>query len=121
MIRALIIFLALNTVSVYLVHQLLEGVVITGGVWGFVLVGSIVGLLNLFVKPILKVLSLPFIFLTVGLFLILINALILWLAQQFVAFLEFESITFVIDGIGTYVVSVLLMGVFNYLFQKLLR
>lgn len=121
MIRALLTFLALNTLSVYLVHQLLDGFVITGGAWGFIVVGSIIGLLNLFLKPILRVLSLPFIFLTVGLFLVLINAVILWLAQQLVSFLELEGITFIVEGMVTYVVAVLLLGVFNYLFQKLIR
>jgi putative membrane protein len=121
MIQTLFTFLALNTISVYLVHQLLDGFVITGGVWGYVLVGTIIGILNLFVKPILKVLSLPFIFLTVGLFLIVINGAILWLAEQLVAFLEFDGIQFIIDGLGTYVVSVLILGFMNYLFQRLLR
>lgn len=121
MIQSLVSFLALNTVSVYLVHQLLDGFIITGGVWGYVLVGMIIGILNLFVKPILKVLSLPFIFLTVGLFLIVINAAILWLAQQVVAFLEFDGITFIMDGVPTYLISVLILGFLNYLFQKLLR
>lgn len=120
MVRAIISFLALNTISVYLVSQLLDGFIITGGVWGFVLVGTIIGILNVFVKPILKVLSLPFIFLTVGFFLLIINALILWMAEGAVVFLNFEGITFIIEGIGTYLVSVIILGFVNYLFQKLI-
>ena len=121
MIRFLLIFLALNTASVYFVSRLLDNFEITGGVMGYVLVGVIIGLLNLFVKPILKVLSLPFIFLTIGLFIIIINAAILWLAEFVVEFLGVGGITFTITGIGTYVVAVISLGIVNYIFQKLIR
>lgn len=121
MIRSLITFLALNILSVYLVHQLLDGFIITGGTTGFVVVGVVIGLLNVFVKPLLKVLSLPFIFLTIGLFLIIVNAAILWLAENFVTFLDIPNVTFMIEGMGTYAVAVLLLGILNYLFQKVLR
>lgn len=121
MIRALVSFLALNTVSVYLVDQLLDGFFVTGGAWGYVLVGVVIGLLNLFVKPILKVLSLPFIFLTAGLFMILVNAVILWLAQKAVVFVGIEGMSLVIEGVGTYVVAVIVLGIINYLFQKIFR
>jgi|SRR5690606_23030352 len=121
MIRALVTFLALNTLSVYLVDQILNGFEITGGTLGFVIVGVVIGLLNVFVKPLLKVLSLPFIFLTVGLFLIIVNAVILWLAEQFVAFIDIPTVTLTIEGMVNYAVAVLLLGVLNYLFQKILR
>ena len=121
MIRFLLIFLALNTASVYFVSRLLDNFEITGGVMGYVLVGVIIGLLNLFVKPILNVLSLPFIFLTIGLFIIIINAAILWLAEFVVEFLGVGGITFTITGIGTYVVAVISLGIVNYIFQKLIR
>ena len=121
MISAIVSFLALNTISVYLVDQLLDGFLVTGGAWGYVLVGVIIGLLNLFVKPILKVLSLPFIFVTAGLFMILVNGVILWLAKEGVAFLSIEGISLIIDGWWWYAVAVLVLGIINYLFQKVLR
>lgn len=121
MFRSFLIFLALNTASVYLVHQVLDGFVIEGGTFGFVLVGVVVGTMNVFVKPIIKVLALPFIFLTVGLFVVVINALILWLSVMLVEFLDISGISLTIDGIFTYLTAILLLGVLNYLFQKLLR
>lgn len=121
MIRALVSFLALNTISVYLVDQLLDGFLVTGGAWGYVLVGVMIGLLNLFVKPILKVLSLPFIFLTAGLFMILVNGVILWLAKEGVAFVGIDGISLIIEGMGTYVIAVIVLGIINYLFQKIFR
>jgi putative membrane protein len=51
------------------------------------IVGAIFGIVNAIVKPILTILSIPFILITLGLFLIVINALMLgltsWLADVF--------------------------------------
>jgi len=120
MLRSILFFLALNALSVYLVQQLLDGFVVTGGILGTVFVGSVIGLLNVFVKPILKVLALPFVFLTLGLFVIVINALILWLAEQAVALIDVQSIHFNIDGVFTYLVAAVILGVLNFAFQKVL-
>jgi len=50
------------------------------------LVALILGVVTSFVKPVLTILSIPFIILTLGLFLLVINALMLlltsWLAEQ---------------------------------------
>jgi len=121
MFRSFLIFLALNTASVYLVHQVLDGFVIEGGAIGFVIVGIVIGTMNVFVKPIIKVLALPFIFLTVGLFVIVVNALILWLSVMFMQFLDLSAISLTVDGLFTYITAVVLLGILNYLFQKLLR
>ncbi len=114
-------FIALNTVSVYLVAQVLPGFSVTGGTFGYVMVGVVVGLLNVFLKPILKILSLPFLFLTIGLFTLVVNGAILWIAERVVEFLHVNAITFTIDGAFTYLLAVLLFGVINYIFHKLIR
>lgn len=121
MVHALLVFLVLNTVSVYLVDEFLEGFVVTGGAVGYILVGVIIGFLNLILKPVLKLLSLPFLFLTIGLFMLLINAAILWLSVQIVTLIGITSIQLTIDGWGAYTLAVLFLGVLNYLFQKLFR
>lgn len=46
------------------------------------LAGIIIGLLNVFLKPLITLLSLPVIFLTVGLFLLVINSFIFYLTVQ---------------------------------------
>jgi len=53
--------------------------------WPSLLIAALVlGILNSFVKPILKVLSIPFIIMTLGLFLIVINAGLLLLTAHLV-------------------------------------
>lgn len=88
----LLIWLVSNTLAVGVAAWLVPGIRFTGGgglaeYWPTLLgVGVILGLVSSFVKPVIKVLSIPFIILTLGLFLWVINALMLeltaWLAKQ---------------------------------------
>lgn len=119
--KSFLVFIALNTASVYVVQNILDDFVVTGGTLGFVLVGAIIGLLNLFVKPLLKIFSLPVIFLTAGLFVLVLNAFILWIAEASVSFLHIGDISLQINGVGTYTAAVVLFGFLNYFFQKIFR
>ena len=119
--RNLLLFIALNTGSVYLASQLLDSFVVSGGALGYLIVGIILGLLNLILKPVLRVLSLPFIFLTAGLFVIVLNAAILWVSEYLISFLDLPGIALSIQGFGTYVAAVVFLGFLNYFFQKVLR
>lgn len=66
--------------SVWVAVWLIDGFEFGGEWWQFLIVALIVGLVNAIVKPILKILSLPLIALTLGLFLVVVNALVLQLA-----------------------------------------
>ncbi|MGH3346070.1 MAG: phage holin family protein [Nocardioides sp.] len=88
----LLIWLATNTLAVGVAAWLVPGIRFTerGGLeenWPTLLaVGLILGIVSSFVKPVVKILSIPFIILTLGLFLWVINALMLlltsWVAGQ---------------------------------------
>jgi putative membrane protein len=56
---------------------LLSGVVVSGGVWGYIWVSLLFGIVNLFIGTVLRIITLPLTLLTFGLFLILVNALLL--------------------------------------------
>jgi putative membrane protein len=79
MIRALL-QIVLNGVAVLAAAYLVPGITYTGSLPALLLVGLVVGLINLIVKPIVTVFSLPLIALTLGLFYLLINGLMLYLA-----------------------------------------
>jgi putative membrane protein len=49
--------------------------------WKFLLIAFIFGLVNTFVRPVLRILGLPVVIITLGLFLIVINALMLMLTD----------------------------------------
>lgn len=71
------------TLAVWLAASVIPGVDYDS--WGSLLLAALVlGLLNSFVKPVLVVLSLPFVMLTLGLFVLIINALVLLLAAKLV-------------------------------------
>jgi len=55
-------------------------------------VGLILALANTFARPILKIVSAPLIFITMGLFLIIINAIILFAVDWFIEALEITSL-----------------------------
>ena len=67
------------TLAVLVAAYIVPGVRVSsfGGALG---AAAVLGLLNLLVKPVLVVLTLPLTFLTLGLFLLVINALVLLLA-----------------------------------------
>jgi putative membrane protein len=70
--------------SLWVAVWLVDGFDFDGTWWGFLIIAAILGLANAIVKPILRLLSLPLIVLTLGLFLLVVNALVL----QFVVWLS---------------------------------
>lgn len=97
------------TLSLMVVGLLLPGVHITS-VLTAVLAALVISLLNNFLRPILLVLSIPFTIVTMGLFIFVINAVIIWLASKVVS-------SFQIDGFGTAFVAALLITALNYLLE----
>jgi putative membrane protein len=61
--------------SLWVAVWLVGGLTFDGSFWQFLIVTALVGLANAIVKPILKIFSLPLIILTMGLFLLIVNAL----------------------------------------------
>ena len=62
---------------------IVDGFEFDGEWWQLLIVAVIVGVSNAIIKPILQFFSLPLILLTLGLFLIIVNALVLQLAVWF--------------------------------------
>lgn len=89
-------WLVTNAISLAVAAWIVDGIRFTGPTRGqaeiehkilpLLLVALILGVVTSFVKPALQLLSLPFIIVTLGLFLLVINALMLmltgWLAEQ---------------------------------------
>ncbi len=75
--------LILNAVAILLASLLLSGVHVDG-FWAALLLALVLAILNVVLKPILVILTIPVTVLTLGLFLIVINAGVLLLADYFV-------------------------------------
>ena len=84
--KRLVIRLTVNTLALYAAVWLVPGLRYEGGTARFLLVGLVFGLVNSFLRPLLTVLTCPLVVATLGLFLLVINALLLlatgWLSQR---------------------------------------
>ncbi len=78
----------------------------------FALLAALFGFLNGFIKPILKLVTLPIRFLTVGLFGFVINAFVLLLLEKLAIFLDLDA-KFTIIGWGTYFIVGFVLSVAN--------
>jgi len=78
-----ILRLFLNALTVMVVAYLVPGVTVRN-FWAALFAAIVIGLVNAILRPVLKVLSLPLTILTLGLFSLVINALMFWLASKLV-------------------------------------
>ena len=118
--RILVTILA-NALALFLVSRVLEGFTFEGGLIAPALVALILTVLNFILKPILKLLSFPLVFITGGLFLIVLNAIILYLADYLLAVMDFEGVNLVVDGPLTYLIAAVIFGLANWLIHWFLK
>ena len=112
MLRALL-QIVLNGVALLIAAYLVPGIHYQGS-WSYLLIaGLVLGLINLFVKPIVSTLSCPLILLTLGLFYLVINGLMLYLADYFLEGLR-------IDGLVPAILGGLVIAVFNWVVRALI-
>ncbi len=74
-----VIQILINAAALYVAVLIVPNLEFTGEWWKLLLVAAIFGLVNTFVRPILRIFTLPITVLTLGLFLLVINALMLLL------------------------------------------
>ena len=123
MLRRIIAHIVANGVALYFIGVILEGnFAITGGLKGYLIAAVIFGVLNGIVKPILKILTLPFVFITAGLFIFIINTFLVWFAEYALDILEFQGVTIVVEGgFFMYLIIGFLISIFNMLIHWLLK
>lgn len=85
--RNLVLRLIINAIGLYAATRFVPGISFEGDWTTIALVAFIFGLVNALVRPLLTFLTCPFVALTLGLFIFVINALMLgltaWVAEQF--------------------------------------
>lgn len=106
--------IALNAGILYLLMELVPSIVYMGG-WKFFLIGGVVlGLINLLLKPLMKLLSLPMVIITGGLFLIVINMAVLWFLQYFISVIQFEGVILAFPTFSSYAIGAVVFGLINW-------
>lgn len=108
--RHLLIRLVINAAALFVAVQLIPGMHFAGGLGKLLLVALVFGLVNAVVRPVLTLLSCPLIVVTLGLFLLVINALMLgltsWLSTRL-------GLGFQVDGFWPALVGALVIGLIS--------
>jgi putative membrane protein len=108
----LIVVWILNAVALLAVAFVLPGIVVAS-FWSAMGAALVLGLLNTLVKPILIVLTLPITIVTMGLFLLVLNALMFWWAGSMLQ-------GFAVDGFWWAVAGAVLYSLITSLFSMLI-
>jgi len=80
----LLMKLVLSAIAVIILAKLLPGVSLDDTLTTPLIVAAVLAILNVLVKPILIILTLPITIITLGLFLLVVNALIILLADKLI-------------------------------------
>jgi putative membrane protein len=100
--------LAINIIAILTAVSIVPGLDLSGPWWGLAAVALIFGLINTAIRPMLLLLALPFVVLTLGFFMLLINAAMLyltsWLAEGFNIGLQIDSFSSAV--LGAVVISI---------------
>jgi len=94
--------------AVWLVAAYVPGVTVREGVSSYLVIAAIFAAVNLLVKPVLKLLSFPLLLLTLGLFLVVINAAMFGLTALLTDRLA-------VDGIAPAVIGSLVISVVTWI------
>lgn len=92
-----LIQVVINAAAIYVAVVIVPGLSFSGESWKLLVVAAIFSLVNTFLRPILRILTLPLTLITFGLFLLVINALMLLLTGAVSSEL---SLGFSVDGFG---------------------
>jgi len=99
----LLLRFACNAVALYVAAWAISGVSYGDDWWSLLIAAAVFTLVNMWVKPILTLLSLPFIIVTLGLFLFLLNILMLYITDWLT---DFDLTSFGAAALAAVVVSV---------------
>jgi putative membrane protein len=74
--------LLVNAAALWVATQIVPGVSLSGGALPLLGVALVFGLVNALIRPVARILTFPLIILTLGIFALVINGLMLWLTSS---------------------------------------
>ena len=108
--------LAINALALYAATQFVPGIAYEGEWFNIFVVALMFGVLNTIVRPILKLFSIPLLIVTIGLFIFVINALMLWLTG---ALSEAFGLGFRVDGFVAAFLGAIVVGFVSFVLSFL--
>lgn len=119
----LIVRLLLTIALVYVLSTFFERIFfVEGGLPAYIIIASLLTLMNVLVRPLLHVILLPFKLFMGLIVLITANGIFLWLTERIAQELDPRVVTLEIDGgIGSWLLVAIVLGLANWLMKELLR
>jgi putative membrane protein len=103
--------LLINAAALWVAIRLVPGVSFTGEWWGLLVVALMFAVLNVSVRPVLMLLTLPFFLITLGLFTFVLNAFMLWLTSALSGAL---GLGFHVSGFGAAFIGALVVSTVSF-------
>jgi putative membrane protein len=113
-----LIRLLVNAAALWVATRLVPGVSFDGGTLPFLGVALVFGVVNAFVRPLMQILTFPLILVTLGLFLLVVNGLMLWLTSSLSASL---GLGFHVNGFWPAFWGAIVVSVTSLLLSMLIR
>jgi putative membrane protein len=108
-----IVRLLINVVAILIISHLFPGLISVEGFLSALVAAFLLGIVNVILRPILIFFTLPLTVLTLGLFLLVINGLMLWLVSELVR-------GFHVNGFWGAVLGSLLISVVSWILSRVL-
>ncbi len=103
----------INSLVLLLITYLISGVTIIG-FWTAVLAALVLGLINALIRPLLVVLTLPITVISLGLFILVINAFTFWLTSTIVP-------GFFVSGFGSAFWGALIFSIMSWITSRFIK
>jgi putative membrane protein len=109
----LLVRLIINAALLLVVARLVPGLYVDG--WGSAFIGAVLlGLVNFFIRPVMVILTLPLTIVTLGLFLLIVNALMLWLVSRLIPGIHLR-------GFGSAILGSLVLSLLNWAISAIIK
>jgi putative membrane protein len=106
MLRRFVVTWFFNIVALWVAAELIDGIGYSSNEWVLVLAALVFSLVNIFVKPLVILFTLPLVILTLGLALFFVNLLMLYLTSWIVD-------DFRVEGFGAAILATIIVWVVN--------
>lgn len=115
MVKKLVIHIIISVLGLFLAIWFVPGVKFSGSNEIVFLAGILLGLVNCFVKPLLKIISFPIRIISFGIFTLILNILLVWIVIDILSPIEIEGL---FPLLATTFIIWILSVIINSLFKK---
>ena len=114
LLMRLILSIIGNSLGIWLSQRFIDGFIFSGELKELAIIGIVLALFNLLIKPAIKFITTPLIILTLGLFILIINALLLWTTDYIFDFL-------LIENLWALIWATILIGIVNFIVNRIYK